>query len=451
MMQFESVEISREDFLRWLGNDKERFDELPLLNSSHVKGDIALLWDRSVGRSDTQPIISVPSNELRDFFAFVSTYVTTFRPYTAFFRVVPTELVSAIEDRKPLRPDVTANTARLVAGASLGEASLHVQKASTTRLSTLTATISACLGQAVIAGYSTKLIDWFAAEWRLIHAVPKAGSREGQVLDEVPSIWKLIGQAVQDDKRGDTHATSQSDRVIINFIAEAVRHHGITKNTLSLLGDHPSFFVNPVKVLTLPREERINIFNEYVSQLENSHRDPMFGQFMSGLLLAIAGNGSFDLIRSAKPLIEKSPISIIWFGVCAGLFEESNILTTANCVGRRLIRDTQRIHSLFDTPVSDLSSFEYQLLSRDTTAISQINARSSDGLHIELLPNVATYLPRDTDGREDRAAGDIQILASSLQEIRSVLERVQRRLPYTGVTTQRDIFRGSDKPKGRSR
>jgi hypothetical protein len=88
-------------------------------------------------------------------------------------------------------------------------------------------------------------------------------------------------------------------------------------------------------------------------RMDMSSPDPLAGEFLAGLLLAVSGNGSFELLRSGKELLNRSPVSIIWFGVCAALFEESNVLTTANCVGRRLVRDLQRPPGLFDPPESD--------------------------------------------------------------------------------------------------
>jgi hypothetical protein len=241
-----------------------------------------------------------------------------------------------------------------------------------------------------------------------------------------------------------------SVQTISRFLANSVHGQGVDQGLLLPLALSMSIGLDPSKMLTSSREERIRAFSEFVNQLDSWSHDPLAGQFIAGLLLAIAGNGSFDLLRSSRELLNRSPVSIIWFGVCASLFGESNVLTTANCAGRRLLRDFQRPQGLFDPPSSDMNSYEYRIINSDPGGLEQVNSRSTDSFEVELLASVTTRISKYDTSRNARLAEDIEVLAGSLQEIRSIVERTQRRLRYiTAAPRQSDMFGSNAKPRGR--
>jgi hypothetical protein len=456
MKKISLMELSREDFLDWMGGDHRAAIGRPPAPTkpSHEDGTITLLWDKSEAGDGGQPLIAVPADGMRDFFAFVGTYIATFHPYSAFFHVVPIEIIPVLEERQlPVR-DVLQRVASVVAGSALSEVYLRASgRVVSTRgqLPAIMATLSASLGQAVIAGYPTGVLDWLAKQWYAIHRRTNSPVPEQTGVDQIVSIWKLISEAARDGSSGAVPSFGPSQQTISRFLGDAIRSRGVDKALLLSLASSMSVKVDPAKILASSREERIRAFNDLVVSLDPSSDDPLPGQFLAGLLLAISGNGSFDLLRSSGELLSRSPISIVWFGVCAALFEESNVLTTANCAGRRLVRDLQRPRELFDRPRADLNSYEYIILGRDAGALDKVNSQSADGLEIELLGNVTTYISKYDDNKDARLAEDIEVLAGSLQEIRSVVERAQRRLRYVRAPRQGELIRSDEKPRGRSR
>ena len=457
MRTFSAITLSREEFLAWMAGDHETVSDALLTTSKPLRpeGTITLLWDKAQLGDGFQPLVAVPPDDLRDFFAFVGTYITTFRPFTAFFRVVSSELIPALEDRQQPDRQVVERVARMIAGSAISE--VHLSSGGrptddTAHLSTLMATLSASLGQAVIAGYPTPFFDWIAKQWQGVHRRVDNTSTEKVEAQQIALIWKLISGAL---RSGTSEAvmpsSSRSEQAISQFLASSIEAQGVDKRLLSSLALSMSIEIDPSKVLTSSREERIRAFSDFLNHRDVWSRDPLASQFMAGLLLAIAGNGSFDLLRSSRELLSRAPVSIIWFGVCASLFAESNVLTIANCVGRRLLRDLKRSQDLFDPPRADLNSYEYRILSGDPRALDQVNSQSPDSIEVELLANVTTRVSKYESSRDDRLAEDVEVLAGSLQEIRAVLERAQRKLRHTAPQRQIDMFGSNGKPRGRSR
>lgn len=245
--------------------------------------------------------------------------------------------------------------------------------------------------------------------------------------------------------------SSRSERAILQFLIDAIQGQKLDKALLSLLTSSMSASIDAGKVLLASREDRIKAFNDFVVSIESSSLDLLSNQFMAGLLLAIAGNGSFDLLRSGRESLRRFPSSIVWFGICASLFDDSNILTTADCAGQHLVRDMQRPHELFDIPWSDLNSYEYRVLRRNVAALEQLSSRNHESLQVELLANATTYVIKGSGSRDLGLADDVEVLATSLQEIRSVVERAQRRLRYAPLPRQSELLRSDSKPRTRSR
>jgi hypothetical protein len=456
MKKLSLAQLSRDEFLAWMGGDHR----MPIGHPSaptkpgYEEGMITLLWDKSEAGAGGQPLIAVPADGMRDFFAFVGTYITTFRPYSAFFRVVPIEIIPALEERQLPARDVLQRVASVVAGSALSEVYLgaggRVGSAGA-QLPTTAATLSASLGQAILAGYPTGVLDRLAKQWYAIHRGANSPEMEQTAADQIVLIWKLISDATREGISDALPSLGRSQQAVSRFLAETIHGRGVDKDLLLSLALSMSVKVNLANILTSSREERIRAFNDFVISLDPSSHDPLPGQFLAGLLLAISGNGSFDLLRSSGNLLNRSPISIVWFGVCAALFEESNILTTANCVGRRLVRELQRPQGLFDPPRADLNAYEYIILRRDTGALDQVNSQSADSLEIELMGNVTTSISKYDGNRDARLAEHVEVLAGSLQEIRSIVERAQRRVRYATPPRQGELIRSDEKPRGRSR
>jgi hypothetical protein len=397
---------------------------------------------------DAIPIVAVPENQMRDFFAFTGTYVTTFRPYTAFYHVVPSETIHHLEGRESRVGDKSLSIARLVAGSALAELHLRAsdQGSDLSALKGISSTLSASLGQALLAGYSLDSIDWIFQQWQAVQR-PRDDTMESRgSLTATLAIWSVIFSIFVDS---DLHQDPPT-RAIARFISVSLENGSIDRRSLfTLFGEFPGT-TDFDALLAAPREDRIKIFNDYVISGEHS-TDRFSYAFMAGLLLAISGNGSFDYLKSARNLMKIAPAAIIWFGICGALFNETNVLTTSNGIGRRLIRDLSRQGDIFDNPVADINSIEYQILIREKITISDLPKLDSDGINIELIPQVNTYVHHLRGGEVQIGREQTEALFEELREIEFFLDQARKRISAINSSRQPDLFKPAPRPRNRNK
>ena len=449
--------LSRSDFIDWMGGSNS--NQLSFLDIPQVRrpsrDDVTLLWENMEDGQQAPPVVAIPEDAMGDFFAFTGTYIATYRPYSAFYRVVPRELVDEIQDRKEPLPDIASRFAKLVAGGAMAEHYLRSRERSSSSLGSLLnairSTLSTSLGSALLTGYSPTVMAWVADRWNSVHRASSPSSGEQTLSDDVVAIWTLLFSVVRAEVEPINYRGHSSQDAIFGFILTALRSDGVTPELLRSLGSDFRIPVDPAKVLLSSREERIRSFNEFVSAMGPTPSDKPEKPFLAGLLLAIAGNGSFDMLRSARHLAESLPAAIIWFGICAALFNESNVLTTGNCVGRRFTRDIRMPRSLFGAPQGDMNLFEYRALTRDPAALDQVNSDSGDVFCLELLPDVVTYIPRRMKARDARSLDELLALQESLKEIQYAVDRAQRRIGAAIEPSQQELFRSDRRPRSKPR
>ena len=422
------VHLKREEFIDWMGAASDGAPTQPSRVGSAASGEgsVTLAWRPNA--PDARPIVCVPNRELNDFFAFVSTYIANFRPYSAFFRIMPTELLPALGSRKHSTPKLGSRLVRAVAGASIAEATMratHGRNRTQSLLPLLQASLSSALGQTILAGYPNPAVEWVVHEWSAIHV---KSDENGQGIDfskEARTAWRLVSRALEDSPGSGGDRTEQA---IVLFIAAALRHGGVRadllRSLLPITGPEGDF----AQVLASSREERIGTFNNALVELRQHGDRGLRGQFAAGLLLAVAGNGSFEMLRTARQLDGWLRGAITWFGICAALFEESDVLSYADGAGRRLARDILRRHDPFDVPSADIGSAEYRFLDDSRAAIARVGAYSGGFLDVEILPGVLTRVPLQSDDKPIRRTDDNRKLVQSLQEIGYIAERAQRLL-----------------------
>lgn len=418
MTAVERVRLNREDFVGWLGKALSGPAALPRTSSvgSEKPTDVTLAVPRN--ESGSWPVICIAQAQMHDLFAFLSTYAKV-RPFSAFFRVLPLELISVLEGRSAAGENDFA-LAKCVAGAAMAEAWIASARESDrlkNAFPVLLASLSSALGQAVLARYDQAAIDWVLTEWTELRKQPDDPFR-AQDLEGPNVAWRIVSSAVG-NPAGDVGADASA---IASFLSSALAAGAIRSDLLGQLASL-SAGVDFAALLAASREERINHFNEFVADLKRRSDRGLRAQFVGGLMLAIAGNGAFDQLRSAREFEGWLDGATTWFGICAALFDESNVLSYGNSAGRLMVRDLVTRDDPFRPPQADMNSSEYRFLT--FTDALQSSTHTPNAIDIELLPNVMSRISAASyqDGNVRRE--DVEMILRTLDEAGYLIDRAR--------------------------
>lgn len=443
MIEIERVRLNREDFVRWLGAALSGDMLRPAKASPGAEkpSDVFLIFSEEA--PGAAPIICVPQGQMQDLYAFLSTY-TKVRPFSAFFRVLPLERLSVAErSHDDSRSSVAL--AKCVAGAAMAEAwiaSARESERSKNVFPLLLASLSASLGQATFAQYDEATFDWVLNEWIELRKRPDDIFRT-QEIEGASAAWRIMLSAIPSS--GARPSPDSDD--IADFLSLALVRGSIRSDMLDRLTSL-SRGVDFVTLIAASREERINRFNEVMSDLKRRSDRGVRSEFVGGLMLAIAGNGSFELLRSAREFDGWLDGAVTWFGICAALFEESNVLTYGNAAGRRMVRDIMRREVPFATPRADINSSEYRFSTSGDAF--EVAAHATNSLDVELLPNVVSRVIVPAPQYDDRRRDETETLVRSLEEAGYLIDRARHlAIGYADGDRQGSLYKPSRRGRPR--
>ncbi|MGH0212301.1 hypothetical protein NKY66_00030 [Sinorhizobium meliloti] len=433
MTRVEARPLSREQFVIWMAAALSGAPVQPqdLTKVTPRSADVVLVWP--VDDRGARPVVCVARNKFQDFYAFVSTYFANVQPYTAYFRVVPLELLGNLEQEGVEHPR-SIEVTKLVAGASIAEAwlaALRNGERPNNVLPLVRSTLSSALGQTVLAGYDSMALDWVLNEWLTIRA-----ARNDAVVSSVEAIsnvWSHVHAAIVPMERQRTSGLNAS---IIDFLATALKTRTINGEALRLISGDVAPNADLRSMLTASREERVGRFNVFISELKERGRLDVAAEFTAGLMLAIAGNGSFEMIRSAREFQGWLDGAATWFGICAALFDESNLMSYAHSVGRRMTRDLSRQPEIFGVVGADVASTELRFIQSSKGDVANLALTSAGSLEVEILPNVLSRLVLQDAGQSNQRAEEYEVMLSALDEISRVTDRARKRLRRSGQEDQ---------------
>ncbi|WP_035967718.1 hypothetical protein [Bradyrhizobium sp. YR681] len=392
-------------------------------------------------KSNARPIVCVAERDLQEFFAFVSTYSTTVRPFTAYFRVMPLELIDILDNADRERGN-EMQIARMVAGAGIADvwmAAARQAERPSNVLPLLQSSLSLALGQTVLAGYSEAAFHWVLQEWMTTRA-SRGDLATDRNVGGISVAWRLVNIATT--RLLPRRSLQEYGGPIASFIREAVEARAIRPEMLRSLSEIAGPELDLEKMLAASREERINRFNAALADLKRRGEADLRSQFLAGLMLAMAGNGSFEMIRSAREFDGWLDGAATWFGICASLFDESNVLTYANAAGRRIVRDLLRQDDPFDVPRADIASTELRFVGGSSADLGQLGAYAPNSIEVEILPNVVTRLLSNQGDESGGSAEQRETLLRTLDELSYLASRARRMLlDRDGRERQGDLYK----------
>jgi hypothetical protein len=410
--------LSRTEFLRWIGEqDGARASTAaPAISAT---GDVTMAWPSNDSSDD--PIIAVPGAELREFMAFVSTYIGTFVPFTAFFRVVALEMLDFLPYPTDLRSD---EELRPFVGVVIADAALQVGN-DTTRISDLT--VQACYAapsfacaRAFSAGYLSPMVDVALQRWSHVRGSLRAGTPRPHEM-QLDRFWKQALEGFDPDvEPGDEHDPLKS------FIVDVRRAiaRGIHPESPLLSG-----VVTERQLRTLQqesREERVRALDDIFKSLGESNIPRDQAEALLGFVISQVAEGSFAYLSLAMKYSSGFPLVPLWFGAFSAARLDSDVLTASDCLGRRLLRRMQSGRRLEDSITADFN-FEEFMIFHGEGRVNKVRTERTTAVDIDLLPAVTARfrLGRNTEVPAGRGADRNEM---TLDRVRKLVAEVSRLL-----------------------
>lgn len=423
--------LSRSEFIAWLGAHTRDRAAAPPVGEIKGKGAVTLVW--ADGFEEAQPIIAVEADEMRDFLAFVATYVGTYVPFTAFFRVVPSALTRSLPDTSArFKPDLLAP----LIGAVICDAAVQIgsqTRAADISLQACLATPSAAVCRASLLTYEPHLCEmalrrWFSVRNELLGPNLKIHPEEmilfwGTALDSLSS------------QRG--FSESDQSKIVSEFV-------GLVRETSGIATDNAWSKIAPIipaarefsGALRSTREDRVRALAE-VARLLRQSAAPELSSMLLGYFVAQIADGSMNYLSLACS-VEPDRTSVpLWFGLFSGLNPNTDIMTAGECLGRRVARRLSPLAG-FGAITADFSYEEF-LLYLQEGRIDRVRTDNQSILEIELLPGVNGRYRINRPSRPVDEKNDSRKLQSALRHVLQQLQFIVQELERAPPTSS-DLF-----------
>ncbi|MDB5693640.1 MAG: hypothetical protein JWO81_2703, partial [Alphaproteobacteria bacterium] len=411
-------------------------------------GSILAMWkDRPTLDNIHCAVLAVAREELSDFFAFVSTYVSIYRPFTAYFRVIETQLVEEFELASEWITNNRALLSKIAAGTSLAEGHWRSGEGSGKddySLANLSCSLSNVVAGAMIAGYGDESTKTAIKRWTRLQ-LPNTSAESAALAEAMYAVWTSIVCATEGRR---SSGRSGDTGLIGETVCDLVANGNVSSFVLEYWSQRFDVLRGMDAKMRGTREERVKFFNEALPSLLDTDDHAESRSFVVGLLLSMIGNGSFDHLSLATQFFKKLPAGLIWFGALASLHADSNVFTFKSGVAHRFARDRSIPLDLFGPSRADISAAEWTALSRSAGAIVDIPSVMNRAIVAEVLPGVEMLVRLGTEAAGARG-GISTLTAEEVRELQYYLDRARRLLVDAGRPRQNDLFRTDVSPRRR--
>ncbi|TGP24226.1 MULTISPECIES: hypothetical protein [unclassified Mesorhizobium] len=449
--------LDRRSFLDWIAEDLE-LGNLPrslpdMIGSVVSRGKIGLLWEDTARGplSLPYPIIVVPEEDLRDFLAWTSTYISSYAPFTAFFRVLTTtDLLKfdLLQNRLPVLPH-----SLLTAMACIAVAEAVVQMPQAPRsianvsVQACQATFSYAALKALASGLHPADLPELSEAWahaRLLTAdTPLRFDADSSAMFWMMVTSSLIGDS--DVTRTDAGTWTEA----IDDLIQTARYERPLKLSFAWQQIERAipFAESTEKQFEFPREEQLAFLDRTAQALVRSSLPKALSEAWVGFLTARLSNGSFDYVGVLEGVRDALPGSLLWFALFSCWRPGFDGLVNGRCLGRRVAREVFERTSLFDAPTCDISLTEYDMLGASRSADS-LRTKVSSVVDIELLPLISSKFRGAASVRSDvvrdkASAFNVPRLRHALMEALQALDPLPEQPKQTKVEPvlqQRNLF-----------
>ena len=368
------------------------------------EGEILLCWeddDRPVSGAERLPqIIIVNDSEIKDFLAWTSTFFPGFNPLSAYFRVMCLSDFENIFEKNErdfewkrhinkVRQSKGGNDIvwDALIGMVIGEtySLAYANSNSPVRLTSFNCatSFSFLLSRCIACGY--KMPIWLETfnRWQKLRTF--FGLRPSPLsTDEISFVANILDLVI-----GNEDFNSRQEEHL-HPIRKLIKLGFATNEALSFFDSNFSTSISTSKFITLPKEDRFKIANEYLNA--KKHTD-IWDAFNAAYIINLISPGSFEQKNMFSEFSNLNFIMLL-YGLCAGLTGDKKIRESFSYLGNRIYRDITRRENLFSTPRCDCSYAEITALYNNKDDFFKLNNYSR--VLIEIFPNVEITMSNST-------------------------------------------------------
>jgi hypothetical protein len=362
-------------------------------------GWISVCWEeRPSGDNPIPELIVVPKGEVREFIAWVSTYLPWLRPFTAFCRVVDDEVALRVIRSSAQKPAMGDYAPAYIA-AVIGECMEHFASRDIRRLNPTSAmsTYSYALARALSLDLSNEDGLLLTERWLELRRIAGQPDRVLK-LDVLREIWDVLAGMRKRSPLNVDGPGGIVDRELIEQACESIKLCGRIEGPVWQRLSH--LVLGPLDLNTFEtgsmsstREDRVRLFEKCAETIRRAMPAGWtLASFLCAYLASQIAPGSAAHAPMVEPFVRQFPGILVWYYVCAGLYPRTAVLSDNDGLGWRVLREVLRRETVFQRPQGDIAFDEFKVLVAGKKHDIPFLSASHTHLSVELFPRVYSVI-----------------------------------------------------------
>src|SRR6266851_5451025 len=354
--------------------------------------ELSLVWrEYPQGFSELPHAIVAHRATLDDLFAWSATYMRGVGPLSSYCRILLTNEAGLLFDniKGGLPPPVQSAFVGLIIAEVL-VLSRYQLRLGDISLAACESTLAYLFTRAIVLRRPSEAFGSLPEKWLQVktythpNALPPAAQG---IADTCKLVAELLG--------GDQMSLTLNDRDFVRgCLRQLISDGQMTPRLVSRFAEwlgaasplDSAFF----RILELPPQERVDLFDKTLPAITNNLRATQTERsFATAMVGSFCKPGSFQQYGLLREHSEKTPESMLWFGLIQGLQRTTDALAIGEGLGRRVLRELLRDEQIAGRPYSDINLFELEILSRGNPFKSVRTAISSQ-IRVEVQPAIYT-------------------------------------------------------------
>lgn len=357
--------------------------------SEPISGEVLLVWSDNPETTPCSPsVLVIKDGDSRDFLAWAWTYLVGFRPVTAYFRVLEFSTFRKVQDIGNL--PFLGPLQSACAGAILGESFISEDRPAELVNTPVRSYANAFLflaTRAISYGLSD-LMDGLFTKWLSTHRLLK------QPVKSSTRDLLLIGQILASlNSKHRRFSDSEVDAAVATNLAEALfelqKEQWISRGTIGRLLRYGGDVLNVVDQMKDTREQRVIGFDRLLASGAIRNEHPTIAAFIYGYVASLISPGTLSHAGLLTPILVELPYALPWYGLCAGLYKNNEVLSFGKGLCRRLVRDVTAAEPLLGNPRADIAFEELDMLLSGPKALEDFRRASQSFVVVELFPMIS--------------------------------------------------------------